>query len=158
MASRTVVAMVSWDWAKTFLPTPGQTFSSFDEKIHTFRTPDGPFTCKINQSKTIKVVRDNPECVECGLRPTHLKVVRINRRYNKYGDKYPEEDKAKLSDYPADLQAVAVLEDGRHVLFTKDHIYPRAYGGSNKYTNLQTMCEPCNHSKGCTIPNGVTHG
>jgi hypothetical protein len=29
-----------------------------------------------------------------------------------------------------------------------DHVRPRRYGGSNKMDNLQTLCNPCNSSKG----------
>ena len=31
---------------------------------------------------------------------------------------------------------------------TCDHIQPRAFGGKNTYTNLQTLCERCNSLKG----------
>ena len=40
------------------------------------------------------------------------------------------------------------IRNGVEILFTKDHIIPRARGGSNDQRNLQTMCQPCNTSKG----------
>lgn len=33
-------------------------------------------------------------------------------------------------------------------LFTKDHIVPKSMGGTNRLTNLQTMCVSCNGKKG----------
>lgn len=34
------------------------------------------------------------------------------------------------------------------VLFTKDHIKPKCLGGSDRLSNLQTMCLECNEKKG----------
>jgi len=39
-------------------------------------------------------------------------------------------------------------KDGELILMTKDHIFPRSKGGSNRMHNLQTMCDPCNCAKG----------
>lgn len=36
---------------------------------------------------------------------------------------------------------------GNEAMLTKDHIIPRAKGGSNKRENIQWICEPCNHEK-----------
>ena len=30
---------------------------------------------------------------------------------------------------------------------TVDHVIPRSAGGSNRFENMQTLCEPCNHDK-----------
>lgn len=35
---------------------------------------------------------------------------------------------------------------------TLDHIIPSAYGGNNEDVNLQTLCSPCNHAKGNSVP------
>lgn len=47
------------------------------------------------------------------------------------------------------------------VLFTKDHIIPRALGGSNTVENYQTMCAPCNVKKGTKLTDSsllpITH-
>lgn len=42
--------------------------------------------------------------------------------------------------------------DGKLILFTVDHIIPRAQGGNDGLKNLQSMCICCNQSKGniCT--------
>jgi len=49
---------------------------------------------------------------------------------------------------PPHLNLYAVNEDGQSVLMTKDHIIPISKGGNNTLSNLQTMCSPCNESKG----------
>lgn len=38
-----------------------------------------------------------------------------------------------------------------NVIFTKDHIIPRAHGGKNVLENYQTMCMTCNQAKGHTL-------
>lgn len=43
------------------------------------------------------------------------------------------------------------IQDGQEVLFTHDHIYPRAHGGLDSLENTQTMCGPCNWAKKDTI-------
>lgn len=43
--------------------------------------------------------------------------------------------------------------DGRMILMTKDHIMPKARGGSDSLSNLQTMCEHCNCRKGSMHPD-----
>lgn len=40
------------------------------------------------------------------------------------------------------------VKNGILVLMTLDHIKPVSKGGKNDIENLQTMCEPCNISKG----------
>jgi 5-methylcytosine-specific restriction endonuclease McrA len=37
---------------------------------------------------------------------------------------------------------------GTHKHLTVDHIVPVSKGGTDDFSNLQTMCQPCNSSKG----------
>ena len=37
--------------------------------------------------------------------------------------------------------------DGKHIVLTKDHIYPRSMGGLDIMENYQTLCASCNHNK-----------
>lgn len=46
------------------------------------------------------------------------------------------------------LNLYGIDDVGDEVLFTKDHIVPRAKGGQNFISNYQTMCMPCNSAKG----------
>ncbi len=42
-------------------------------------------------------------------------------------------------------------ECGRRGDLEVDHIYPQSKGGSSKQFNLQTLCRPCNLSKGAKV-------
>lgn len=42
-------------------------------------------------------------------------------------------------------------EDGSELLFTKDHILPKALSGSDMLVNMQVMCIDCNSEKGVGI-------
>lgn len=53
------------------------------------------------------------------------------------------------------LNLYAVVSEHRHVLMTRDHIYPKSKGGSDGLDNSQTMCERCNVAKGNDIPDGL---
>jgi hypothetical protein len=40
------------------------------------------------------------------------------------------------------------VKDGVEVLFTHDHVLPKARGGKDNLNNSQVMCQPCNSRKG----------
>ncbi len=46
------------------------------------------------------------------------------------------------------LNLYGINADGNEVLMTKDHIVPKSKGGRNSLKNYQTMCFPCNYTKG----------
>lgn len=71
------------------------------------------------------------------------------------------------------LRAAVYERDGHACLkcgatddLTLDHIYPWSLGGADSYSNLRTLCRPCNSSKGAKVigatpslnRNGVTNG
>lgn len=84
---------------------------------------------KLSSDRLVLFFTKGVECAECGLRAnmfvreTHDQAVtpHLNLYYVDGDDK---------------------------VLFTKDHIVPKALGGSNSLENYQTMCAPCNGKKG----------
>jgi hypothetical protein len=39
------------------------------------------------------------------------------------------------------------IQNGKEILFTKDHIHPKSKGGKDVLENMQTMCEHCNCKK-----------
>jgi 5-methylcytosine-specific restriction endonuclease McrA len=67
-------------------------------------------------------------CVECGLEGRYFSVVEDTG-----GDRH--------------INLYAQAPDGNEVLMTCDHIIPRASGGGDWMSNLQTMCFPCNSRK-----------
>lgn len=69
-------------------------------------------------------------CVKCGLVGTYF----AKEKNPNVGTKY------HLNLY--------AVKDGVEIQFTKDHILPKSKGGENKLSNYQTMCEPCNKTKG----------
>jgi hypothetical protein len=75
--------------------------------------------------------RDGCKCVKCGLEATF---------FAKEKSKGQENSKR----WHFNLYAV---KDGKEILFTKDHIIPRAGGGKDIMSNYQVMCSGCNHAK-----------
>lgn len=57
-----------------------------------------------------------------------------------------KDSKSKLDLYHLNLYGID--ENGKEVLFTKDHIFPYSKGGRNHISNYKTMCERCNCRKG----------
>jgi hypothetical protein len=74
------------------------------------------------------VFRDNIACVSCGLKAT----------------------KILLECHPSDMVPHFNFygeEDKKMILFTKDHIKAKAFGGEDQLDNYQTMCCICNNLK-----------
>ena len=72
-------------------------------------------------------------CVTCGLQADYFKL-----------ERFPNDAGFHLNLYGID-------HEGDEVLFTKDHIIPKAKGGPNTQANFQTMCSPCNATKKDTL-------
>jgi len=71
-----------------------------------------------------------------------------------------EQQKEKKDNHIWFFHLYGKTEDGKEILFTQDHAVPKSKGGSNSLDNLQTMCSPCNSTKGDNMPtenekNGV---
>lgn len=81
-------------------------------------------------SQRLILFEKNNKCVDCGLVGTYLALEKTN-----------EIDKS----YHLNLYGI---RDGEEILMTKDHIFPKSLGGSNKLKNYQTMCCVCNMKKG----------
>ena len=52
-----------------------------------------------------------------------------------------------IEDDPAPHFNLYGVKNGKHIMFTKDHIVPKSKGGKDHISNMQTMCEPCNGFK-----------
>jgi len=74
------------------------------------------------------VFKQNSRCVSCGLEGTKFML-----------EQHPNDKSPHFNLYGE--------EDGRLVLFTKDHIKAKSHGGEDRYSNYQTMCAICNNLK-----------
>ena len=92
-----------------------------------FKVNDTIYQVKMNTDR-YHVFKNNMSCVSCGLVGTRI----------------------FLECHPADMIPHFNLygeEDNKLVLFTKDHIKPKALGGEDRLNNYQTMCSICNNLK-----------
>lgn len=71
-------------------------------------------------------------CVKCGLTASFFALERSKG--------------SKIERYHLNLYGYN--QNGKEVLFTKDHILPKSRGGKDTLENYQTMCEHCNCKKG----------
>ena len=87
---------------------------------------------KVNMSsdRLILFMEKGTKCVCCGLEASYFAKERTfgTQKYH--------------------LNLWGVDNNGKHILFTKDHIKPKSKGGSNTLDNYQTMCHDCNVQKG----------
>jgi putative endonuclease len=72
------------------------------------------------------------KCVECGLKGKFFAVERHQHQHAK--------------SYHINLYALD--GEGKEVLMTKDHVKPKALGGTDNLKNLRTLCTKCNFDKG----------
>ena len=82
-------------------------------------------------SSRFKTFKDSLSCAACGLTATKTFI-----------EKCPQDVSPHINFYAE--------ENGKLVLFTRDHINPKSKGGKNIYSNYQTMCCTCNNLKGNT--------
>lgn len=99
-----------------------------EEKIKKEYEANGKkYLVKMNTDRYF-VFKNNMSCVSCGLLGTRVFLEchanDMIPHFNLYGE-----------------------ESGRLVLFTKDHIKAKAFGGTDEIDNFQTMCSTCNSLK-----------
>ena len=93
------------------------------------------------QSLRYKTFYKNDTCVNCGLKGKFLALEMI----------LPPSLKLPYNKKGFHLNLYAINEKGEEVLMTKDHIYPKAKGGRDVLSNMQTMCCHCNFDKADNI-------
>ena len=85
------------------------------------------YIVKMNSDRYF-VFRNNMSCVACGLKGTRIFLEcqsgDMTPHFNLYGE-----------------------EDEKLILFTKDHIKAKCFGGEDELENYQTMCSTCNSLK-----------
>jgi hypothetical protein len=113
---------------------------NFNRNGHDYVDFDGDMIA-MNNLRYHNFAEHGVTCVKCGL---------VGQYFCK--ERHPTSDRYHFNLY-------AVNEDGLEVLMTRDHIIPRSYFRPNSagdfVDNLQTMCLPCNASKGNELPKKV---
>lgn len=71
------------------------------------------------------------KCAMCGLEASFAAIEKVSNR---------KRSKPHLNVY-------GITENGKEVMFTKDHIYPRSLGGLDIMENYQVLCNDCNNKK-----------
>lgn len=89
--------------------------------------PDGR-TCR-NSDRIILFQTKGVACISCGIEGSIFAL------------------QTQREDIAPHVNLYAVDEDGKFVLMTKDHRYPKSKGGANDLSNYDTMCSPCNAHK-----------
>lgn len=90
-------------------------------------------TIKANSQRYIVFKEKGCTCVKCGLTASYFAL-----------ERHENQERFHLNLY-------GVNEHGNEVLFTKDHIMPKAHDGASKIVNYQTMCIICNNEKADSI-------
>jgi hypothetical protein len=136
VATREPITQVNWVILREFSPAVILPLASYKRHdlpdYQEFEVWPGEIVRVRMTSKRYVLFAKNPCCVRCGLRGT---VMALEHAFRQRGKR------------PAHFNLYAV-KDGRYVLMTKDHIVPTSRGGLDHMANLQTMCGPCNFSKG----------
>ena len=95
-------------------------------------------TSSLRYDTWLKSVDEKGSCIcyNCGLQATHVVL--------------EKDKKSKLPQFEKiyHLNLYGLDETGREMLFTKDHIKPKALGGLDHISNMQLYCAKCNTQKG----------
>lgn len=105
-------------------------FIGYGSRYKTFLTKSNKKFRVKTDSVRLQVLKRSQACVTCGIVGSVFHLERVEWKderphFNLYAEK-----------------------DGELILMTQDHIRPRAKGGRDILSNLQTMCYPCNFAKG----------
>ncbi len=88
---------------------------------------------KANSQRYIVFKKKGCTCVKCGLTASYFAL-----------ERHENQERFHLNLY-------GVNEQGNEVLFTKDHIMPKAHDGASQIVNYQPMCIVCNNEKADNI-------
>lgn len=98
-------------------------------RFHEF---DGDIICMSSlRYRTFKFV--SHKCSKCGLEGTFFAKERTKGQTGRYH-----------------FNLYGYREDGTEMMLTKDHVRPRAEGGTDNLMNMDCMCKRCNEKKGDT--------
>lgn len=89
------------------------------------------YKVRTKDDRYLNFIEHGFKCAKCGIEAQYanLETNHTGNHLNVYGEK-----------------------EGRTIMFTKDHIYPKSKGGLNNIKNYQVLCEECNHKKSDNSP------
>lgn len=90
------------------------------------------YTLKTKNDRYLNFIKNGFKCSKCGIEGEYVNLEccqRLGNHLNVYGKK-----------------------NGKAVLLTKDHIYPKSKGGLDDIHNYQVLCEKCNSKKSDNSP------
>jgi len=124
---------------KTFLWETLKPFIGIDKPPFKILGIDNNLYKVKSTSVRLRTFKRSNICVRCG-RVGDIICLDIDKKWRSNGKRNPH-----LNLYNKDPKRGPIL-------ITKDHIIPKSLGGSDKLSNMQTMCELCNGKK-AAIPN-----
>ncbi len=86
------------------------------------------YSIKVNDDRYLNFIKNGFKCAKCGLEGKYVKL-ECNCKHGNH------------------LNVYGINEEGKEVLLTKDHIYPKSKGGLDNINNYQVLCEKCNINK-----------
>lgn len=92
------------------------------------KTKIGEYEVERKDDRYLNFIINGFKCAKCGLEGKYA-----NLECNK-----------KLGNH---LNVYAIDKNGKEILLTKDHIYPKSKGGLDSIKNYQVLCERCNNNK-----------
>ncbi len=92
----------------------------------------GKYKVKTKDDRYLNFIKNGFICAKCGIKGEYVNL-ECNRN-----------NKNHLNVY--------AIKDGKEILLTKDHIYPKSKGGLDSIKNYQVLCENCNENKADNSP------